>query len=49
MGNHVADPTVRLLAYSAAFFGATMSAMWFLQGPLLFVSYRRLLRAAEAD
>jgi len=49
MGTHVADPTVRLLAYFAAFFGATISAMWFLQGPLLFVSYRRLLRQAEAD
>ena len=49
MGTHVADPTVRLLAYFAAFFEATISAMWFLQGPLLFVSYRSLLRQAEAD
>ena len=49
MGNHVADPSVRLLAYFAAFLEATISAMWFLQGPLLFVSYRSLLRQAEAD
>ena len=49
IGNNVADPSVRLLAYFAAFLEATISAMWFLQGPLLFVSYRSLLRQAEAD
>jgi len=49
IAGHVGHADSKLLAYVFAFGLSTGAFIWLVQGPVLFLSYRSLLRQAEAD
>jgi len=49
IANHVGHPEIRMLAYLAVFLFVISSVNWVIQGTVHFLSYRSLLRQAEAD
>ena len=49
MADHVGHADSKLLAYLAAFCLSIASCTWLILGSVHFMSYRRLLRQAEAD
>jgi hypothetical protein len=49
IAGHVGHADSKLVAYLFAFGLSIAAVMWLVQGPVLFLSYRSLLRQAEAD
>ena len=49
IADHVVHADSKLLAYLFAFFLSIGAVMWLVQGTVQFISYRSLLRQAEAD
>ena len=49
MANNVSSEDAKLLGHMAAFMFGIGALMWVVQGGLMFVNYRSVLRQAEAD
>jgi hypothetical protein len=49
IADHVGHADSKLLAYVFAFFVSAGAVIWVAQGTVLFISYRSVLRRAEAD